>query len=161
MAKNKGATRALQALNRAGVDYELIEYEHSEQMDGGYALDTSRVLGIDPHMIFKTLMVSVDGHPVVAVVPASRRLSLKALAKAAGGKSAAMIAPHDAEKLTGYVTGGISPLGQNRQLPTWIDSSAQTLDRFVVSAGKRTLSVAMSPADLAGLTRAQFAPIGT
>ncbi|MDK8602466.1 Cys-tRNA(Pro) deacylase [Trueperella bernardiae] len=161
MAKNKGATRALQALNRAGVDYELIEYEHSEQMDGGYALDTSRVLGIDPHMIFKTLMVSVDGHPVVAVVPASGRLSLKALAKAAGGKSAAMIAPHDAEKLTGYVTGGISPLGQNRQLPTWIDSSAQTLDRFVVSAGKRTLSVAMSPADLAGLTRAQFAPIGT
>lgn len=161
MAKNKGATRALQVLNRAGVDYELIEYEHSEQMDGGYALDTSRVLGIDPRMIFKTLLATVDGRPVVAVVPASGRLSLKALARAAAGKSAAMVAPHDAEKLTGYVRGGISPLGQMRQLPTWIDASAEQLERIVVSAGKRTMSVAVSPADLAGLTRARFAPIGT
>lgn len=160
MAKKKGGTRALQALIDARVQYELIEYEHSTQLDGGYALDTSRVLGIDPHRIFKTLVASVDGKPVVAVVPASGKLSLKALAKAMGAKSAQMMEPARAEKLTGYVTGGISPLGQLRQLPTLLDSSCQQLETIVVSGGKRTLSVVVRPEDLAQLTRARFASIG-
>ncbi|QOQ38727.1 Cys-tRNA(Pro) deacylase [Trueperella pecoris] len=157
--KQAGATRALQALDRAGVVYQLIEYEHSERMENGYALDTSQVLGIDPRLIFKTLIAKVDSSAVVAVVPASGRLNLKSLAKAAGGKSAAMMEPAQAEKLTGYVTGGISPLGQMRQLPTYIDSSAKQLEKMIVSAGKRTLSASLRPADLASLTGAIFVPI--
>lgn len=157
--RTQSGTHALQALEDAGVAYELIEYEHSEHQDRGYALDTAKVLERDPATIFKTLMTLVDGKPVCAVVPATGLLNLKSLAKAAGGKRAEMMEPAKAEKLTGYVTGGISPLGQRRTSPTFIDSSAQKHERIAVSGGKRTLSVDVSPQDLATLTRGSFAQI--
>nr|WP_204397601.1 Cys-tRNA(Pro) deacylase [Arcanobacterium pluranimalium] len=153
---NPVGTPALRALNSAGVKYELFEYEHSATMEHGYALDTSAVLGIEPARIFKTLLTECDGRAVVAVVPASSQLSLKALAKAAGAKNAAMMNPAQAEKITGYVTGGISPLGQRKLYPTFIDESALIHERILVSGGKRNLSVALRAQDLASLTNAQF-----
>lgn len=163
MAKKKQrtaqGTHALQVLEAAGVQYEVIEYEHSEHQDKGYALDTAKVLGRDPATIFKTLMALVDGKPTCAVIPATNMLNLKSLAKAAGGKKAEMMAPDKAEKLTGYVTGGISPLGQRRASPTFIDEFALELSEIVVSGGKRTLSIAIEPETLAKVAKAQFAPL--
>lgn len=157
--RNQQGTHALQALEAAGVEYEVVEYQHSEHQDHGYALDTAKVLGLDPATIFKTLMALVDGKPACAVVPATGMLNLKSLAKAAGGKRAEMMDPAEAEKLTGYVTGGISPLGQRKKAPTFIDSSAQAHDKMLVSGGKRTLSVSIAPSSLADLTSATFADI--
>lgn len=164
MAKKKSGkkaqgTQALRVLQAAEVAYELIEYEHSEHQEGGYALDTARVLGRNPATIFKTLMALADGKPVCAVVPATGMLNLKQLAKAHGAKRAEMMDPHKAEQLTGYVTGGISPLGQRTHVPTYIDESALSHARIAVSGGKRTLSVDIAPADLASLCEAQFAPL--
>lgn len=158
-SSHQSGTPALQILDAAGVDYQLVEYEHSDVMDHGYALDTVEVLGLDPATVFKTLLAEVDGKPAVGIVPADSRLGLKALAKAVGGKNAQMMDPSKAEKLTGYVTGGISPLGQKRLFPTVIDATAQALDSMIVSGGKRTLSVSLAPADLAALTKATFAEI--
>ncbi|MFT0848906.1 Cys-tRNA(Pro) deacylase [Actinomycetaceae bacterium L2_0104] len=163
MAKKKQrsqqGTHALQILESAGVPYQVLEYEHSEHQDRGYALDTADVLGRDPATIFKTLMALVDGDPVCAIVPATSRLNLKSLAKAAGGKKAEMMEPAKAEKLTGYVTGGISPLGQRRESPTYIDESARGLHEILVSGGKRTLSISIAPEQLAEVIRASFADI--
>lgn len=157
--RNQAGTHALQVLEAAGTSYELIEYEHSEHQDHGYALDTAKVLGRDPATIFKTLMATVDGNPTCAVVPATSMLNLKSLAKAAGGKKADMMDPVKAERRTGYVTGGISPLGQQQKSPTFIDVSALDHEKILVSGGKRTLSVAITPADLAKLTDAIFADL--
>lgn len=164
MAKKKSSkkaqgTQALRVLQAAGVAYDLIEYEHSEHQEGGYALDTARVLERDPATIFKTLMTLVDGEPVCAVVPATGMLNLKSLAKAHGGKRAEMMEPHKAEQLTGYVTGGISPIGQRTKVPTYIDASARNHERIAVSGGKRTLSVDVTAADLATVCNAHFAPL--
>ncbi|MCF2706111.1 Cys-tRNA(Pro) deacylase [Arcanobacterium haemolyticum] len=164
MGKKKKAnahqgTPALQALEAAGIAYELIEYEHSDHFEHGYALDTAAVLGRDPATLFKTLMVLVDGKPTCAVVPATGMLNLKSLAKAAGGKKAEMMEPSKAEKLTGYVTGGISPIGQRTTSPTYIDESARAFPRIAVSGGKRTASVDIAPDDLAKLVGATFAAI--
>ena len=152
-------TPALHAAQAAGLEYALVEVQHSEHQEGGYALDTARVLERDPSTIFKTLMAKVDGDPVCAVVPASGMLNLKALARAVGGKKACMMQAQDAERLTGYVTGGISPLGQKRLLPTVIDDSAEALDRVLVSGGRRGMSVALAPDRLAAVTGAAFAPL--
>lgn len=159
--RHSGGTRAIAALDRAEVPFEVVEYEHSDTMDHGYALDTAAVLNLDPKLIFKTLMAEVDGDAVVAVVPASARLNLKALAKAVGGKHATMMEPETAERVTGYVTGGISPLGQTRPHPTYIDASARQLAQMLISGGKRTISVAVAPDDLARLTKAKFIPIAS
>ncbi len=162
MAKKKRSqqgTHALQILEAAGVHYEVIEYEHSEHQDKGFALDTAKVLGRDPATIFKTLMALVDGNPICAVVPATSLLNLKSLAKAAGGKKAEMMDSAKAEKLTGYVTGGISPLGQRRSYPTFIDESACDLNEVLISGGKRTLSIAISPDVLADVVKARFVPL--
>lgn len=155
------ATPALKILRESGVSYDVLEYEHSATMEHGYALDTVSILGLDPGVVFKTLLVEVDGMPAVGVVPASGRLNLKAIAKAVGGKSAVMMDPSKAEKLTGYVTGGISPLGQRHRYRTVIDESAQALEHMCISGGKRTLSVLVSPANLVELCAGSFAPIGT
>lgn len=155
----KAATAALEVLTKSGTEFELIEYEHSEVMERGFALDTVAVLGLDPATVFKTLLAEVDGKPAVAVVPASGSLNLKSLAKAAGGKHAEMMDPAKAQRITGYITGGISPLGQRQLYPTFIDESARALDKMSVSGGKRSLSVSLAPADLATLTKGVFAPI--
>ena len=152
-------TPALHAAQAAGLGYALVEVQHSEHQEGGYALDTARVLERDPSTIFKTLMAKVDGDPVCAVVPASGMLNLKALARAVGGKKACMMQAKDAERLTGYVTGGISPLGQRTSSPIVIDESARELPTVLVSGGRRDLSIDVSPMDLAAAVRAHFAPI--
>ena len=153
-------TPALRVLEEHGIDFELFEYEHSRVMEQGYALDTVRVLGVDPQAVFKTLMVEADGAPAVAVVQADRLLNLKLFARALGVKHAQMMDPAKAERITGYVTGGISPLGQRTLVPTVIDADAESRDNLVISGGKRTLSILLSPVDLATLTNAIFAPVG-
>lgn len=155
------ATPALKVLQEADIDYELIEYEHSEVMEHGFALDTVAVLGLDPNTVFKTLLAEVDGAPTVAIVPASHQLNLKSLAKICDAKHAHMMDPDKAEKLTGYIRGGISPLGQRKLLPTVIDSEAENLETIIVSGGKRSLSVRIAPHTLASLISAIFAPIVT
>lgn len=152
-------TPALRAADAAGLKYTLIEYEHTDRQEGGYALDSARVLGRDPSSLFKTLLAEVDGRPVCALVPASNLLNLKSLAKAAEGKRAEMMSPAKAERLTGYVTGGISPLGQRHSFPIFIDESALDHPNIVISGGKRTLSLEVSPEALAASINAVFAPL--
>lgn len=157
--QGRAGTPALQVLDEHGIECEIFEYEHSRVMEQGYALDTARVLGVDPEGVFKTLMVEADGKPAVGIVQADRLLNLKQIARALGAKQAQMMDPAKAERLTGYVTGGISPLGQRTPARTVIDADAQVRDYLVVSGGKRSLSVRIAPSDLARLTDAIFAPI--
>lgn len=141
----RSATPAIEALRRARFTGDIISYEHSRHMERGYALDTVQVLGVEPDQVFKTLMIETTNGPAVALVPASARLNLRALARAAGAKSATMMDSAKAEKITGYVTGGISPLGQKKNFPTFVDDSALTQPTIVISAGKRTLSASVEP----------------
>lgn len=124
-----------------------------------YGAAVAAALGVAPHRLFKTLVAVVDGALTVAVVPVTGELDLKALAAAAGGKRATLADQGSAERATGYVRGGISPLAQRRRLPTVLDSSAEQLETIYVSAGRRGLQVELAPADLARLTRARLAPI--
>lgn len=150
-------TRALSALDRAGLAYRIHEYEHRD--GGSYGAEAAAAIGADPRRVFKTLVTTVDGRPVVAVVPVAGNLDLKALAAAAGGKRAALADPALAERATGYVRGGISPFGQRRRLPTIVDSTATGFATVYVSAGRRGLQVELAPADLIALTAAQVAPL--
>lgn len=141
------------------MPHVLRPYDHDPSAPS-YGLEAAEALGVAPERVFKTLLARVDGRLVVAVVPVSGNLDLKALAAAAGGKRAEMAEPAEAERSTGYVVGGISPLGQRRALPTIVDSTAADHDEVLVSAGRRGLDVALAPADLVRLTRATLAPIG-
>lgn len=151
-------TPATKALDALGVAYRTVSYEHDPSADG-YGTEAAEVLGLDSDTVFKTLLAEVDGSLVVACVPVSGRLDLKALAKAAGGKKAVMADPADAERVTGYVVGGISPLGQRRRLPTYIDDLCELLDEMHVSGGRRGLEIALAPADLVSSLDATVAPI--
>jgi Cys-tRNA(Pro)/Cys-tRNA(Cys) deacylase len=122
-------------------------------------MEAALALGLDPAQVFKTLLADVDGKLMVAVVPVDRSLDLKALAAAVRGKRAVMAEPAAAERATGYVVGGISPLGQRRRLPTVLDMSALEWDSVLVSAGRRGLDVELAPGDLVRLTGAVTAPI--
>ena len=154
----KGATPALLALDRAGVAYTLHPYEvHPDEPNYGRLV--AAAIGIDEAQVFKTLVAQADGRPVVAVVPVAGHLSLKALAAAAGAKRAEMAPPALAERLTGYVVGGISPLGQRKRLPTVLDASAPGCERIYVSAGRRGLQVGVAPADLVRLLQATVAAL--
>ena len=153
-------TPAVLALKRAGVSFRLHEYEHDPAAES-YGLEAADKLGVERGRVFKTLIVSVDGKLAVGIVPVDRSLSLKALAAALGGKRAAMADVAEAERATGYVTGGISPIGQRRLLPTVIDASAMTWEQILVSAGKRGLQVELAPADLVRLLKAVTADIAT
>ncbi len=155
-----GGTPATVALDRAGVSYTLHPYAHDSRA-GSYGDEAATLLGIDPHRIFKTLIAAVDGGLVCAVVPVASRLNLKALASAAGGRRADLADPAKAQRATGYVLGGISPLGHKSRIPVVLDSSATGFDTVFVSAGKRGLQVELSPADLVRLTGASSAPIAT
>lgn len=154
-----GGTPATAALERAGVAFTLHPYEH-DRAAASYGLEAAEQLGLDPSAVFKTLLAEVDGGLVVGIVPVSGQLDLKALASAVGGKKAAMADPAAAERTTGYVVGGISPLGQKKPLPTVIDASALERSTVYVSGGKRGLDLGLAPADLVGLLGATVAPIG-
>jgi len=150
------------ALTRAGVPHTVRAYDHDPAAVAAglsYGQEAAAALGVDPAQVFKTLLASVDGRLTVAVLPVDQRLDLKALAAAAGGKRAEMADPAAAERATGYVVGGISPLGQRRRLPTVLDASATGLATVLVSAGRRGLDVELAPADLVALTGARTAGI--
>jgi Cys-tRNA(Pro)/Cys-tRNA(Cys) deacylase len=153
-----GGTPATVALTAAGVTYTVHAYEH-DPAHPSYGEEAAEAMGVSPDRVFKTLVADVDGNLVVAVVPVAGSLDLKALATAVGGKRAAMADPAAAERTTGYVRGGISPLGQRRGLPTVLDSSARLHTTICVSAGRRGLEVELPPTDLARLTEAVHAPI--
>lgn len=154
-----GGTPATVAATRAGVEFALHSYDH-DPAAASYGEEAARALGTEPGRVFKTLLAEVDGALTVAVVPVSGSLSLKALAAAVGGKRAAMAEPAAAERATGYVRGGISPLGQRRRLPTVLDATARNHPTVFVSAGRRGLEIELAPADLAALTGAVVAEIG-
>ena len=153
-------TPATAALAAAGVPFVLHPYSH-DPAAASYGLEAAEVLGVDPARVFKTLMVEVDGRLAVGVVPVSGNLDLKAMAAALGAKKAAMADPAAAERRTGYVLGGISPLGQRQPSPTVVDDSALGLDTILVSGGRRGLDIELSPAELIRLTGARTARIRT
>ncbi|MDR1790550.1 MAG: Cys-tRNA(Pro) deacylase [Propionibacteriaceae bacterium] len=157
--KGGGGTPALQTLDAAGVPYQIHEYAHDPRSTVGFGLESANVLGIEPERNFKTLMVDVDGELAVGCVPASGRLDLKAFAKSLGGKKAELADPALAERATGYIVGGISPLGQKRPAPTVIDETVELYDTVFVSGGRRGLTIELAPADLLRLTGAQVADI--
>ncbi len=150
-------TPATALLARQKVEHRLLAYPHR----GGqaYGPEAAEALGLDPTRVFKTLVAEVDGTLTVGIVPVSATLDLKALAAAVGGKRARMAEVSAAERATGYVAGGISPLGQRRRLRAVVDASAERLATIYCSAGRRGLEVELAPADLARLTGATFAPI--
>lgn len=160
MAKKAAGTPATALLIAENVAFELHPYDVSPDAPNYGAL-VAQALGVPPEAVFKTLIADVDGALTVAVVPVTGDLDLKALAAAAGGKRAALADRAAAERSSGYVRGGISPLGQRRRLPTVVDDSAQDLDRMYVSAGRRGLQASLAPADLVRLTAAIVAPIRT
>ena len=157
--KSSGGTPATVALTRAGIAFTLHEYHHDPRAES-YALEAAEALGVELGRVFKTLMSSVDGVLTVGIVPVSGQLNLKSLAKAVGGSKAAMADLAAAERATGYVAGGISPIGQKRPHRTVLDRSASAHDTVFVSAGRRGLDLEIAPADLVSITRAVVAPIG-
>ena len=158
--RSPAGTPALVALQREGVAHTVHAYDHDPGAES-YGMEAAEALGLDPATVFKTLLAEVDGSPVVAIVPVTGQLDLKALAAARGGKRARMMEVAAAERLTGYVAGGISPLGQRKALPTVIDVSAGALPTIYVSGGQRGLDIGIAPQDLLQLTDAAYAPIST
>jgi len=154
----RGGTRATELLAREGITHAVHRYEH-EPRHSSYGLEAAAALGVQPERVFKTLIAEVDGNLAVAVVPVAATLDLKSLAEAVAGKRARMAGPAAAERATGYVTGGISPLGQRRLLPTVIDSSALGFSTIFCSGGQRGLQIELAPADLARASSAAIAPI--
>jgi len=151
-------TQALRVLQSAGVAHTVHEIP-SEPGDLGYARAAALALGVEEARVFKTLVALVDDEAVVAVVPSSGQLSLKAIAEAAGGKRAEMAPPALAERLTGCVVGGISPLGQKKPLRTFVDESAILFETVFVSAGRRGLDVSLAPDDLVAITGGEYADL--
>jgi len=155
-----GVTPAVKLLERSGVDHRIHTYDHDPAAEA-YGTEAADLLGLESASVFKTLVATVDGTFVVGVVPVSGRLDLKALARAAGGKKAAMAEQADAQRVTGYVLGGISPLGQKKRLKTFLDDSARSRPMVYVSGGRRGLEIELKPDDLIQATGGRYAPIAT
>lgn len=153
-------TRAIDAARRAGVAFIVHEYAHDPRSTrrsggGGYALEAVEALALDPARVFKTIVVAVDGRLALAVVPADTEVDLKATAEALGGRRATVATTAQAERATGYVAGGISPIGTRRPLPVVLDASAAGHPTLHVSAGRRGLELELAPTDLVALTGAR------
>ena len=152
-------TPAVNAVRKAGIGFRLHEYRHAPDA-ASYGREAAEALALDPARVFKTLVAAPEGKGLwVAIVPVDCRLDLKSLAAAAGAKRADMADPRAAERATGYVVGGISPLGQRRRLPTVVDATALAFSTVYVSAGRRGLEIELAPADLVALCGAAVAPI--
>ncbi|MBT9254468.1 Cys-tRNA(Pro) deacylase [Phycicoccus sp. MAQZ13P-2] len=152
-------TPATVALTAAGVAFTQHAYEHDPAAPS-YGLEAAHVLGLPAEQVFKTLLVDTGAGLAVGVVPVAGQLDLKAMASALGVKRVTMADPAAAERSTGYVVGGISPVGQKRALPTVVDESAELFDVVYVSGGRRGLDLGLSPADLVRVTGATLADIG-
>ena len=171
-ARGAGGTPATVALSAAGIAFEVRAYEHdplvtdrslrraSNARHEGYGLEAAEALDVDPARVFKTLLASLDGSLVVGIVPVTGQLDLKALARALGGSKAVMAEVAAAERATGYVAGGISPVGQKRRHRTVLDASALEHDTILVSGGRRGFDLELAPADLVAITGAVTATIG-
>ena len=152
-------TPAIQLARKAKIEHRIHEYEHDAN-HASYGLEAAEKMGISAERVFKTLVVSTDnGKLAVGILPVSQQLSMKAFAKAIGAKKVEMADAADVQRSTGYVLGGVSPLGQKKRLPTLIDDSAQTFDTVFVSAGRRGLEIELKPADLLQLTSASYVPV--
>ncbi|MDX2970732.1 Cys-tRNA(Pro) deacylase [Kribbella solani] len=158
MAKARQGTPATVALAKANIEFSTHAYEHDPAAKS-YGLEAAEALGLAPEQVFKTLLVEVDGKLTVGVVPVAKQLDLKAIAAAAGGKKAVMADPAAAERATGYVLGGISPIGQKRALPTVVDNTATGHPTVYVSGGRRGFDIGLAPADLITITKARTADI--
>ncbi|MBA1179414.1 Cys-tRNA(Pro) deacylase [Pseudomonas psychrotolerans] len=153
-------TPAIELLKKSQVPHEVLSYHHDPKA-ASYGLEAAEKLGLAPETVFKTLLAASEKQELlVAIAPVAGTLDLKALAQAAGVKKLEMAKPDQAQRSTGYLVGGISPLGQKKRLRTFIDDSAAVLPSIHVSAGRRGLEVALAPADLARLLDAPFVPIG-
>ena len=171
-ARPAGGTPATVALTAAGIAFEVRSYEHDSMVTDrslrrapsarheGYGEEAAEALGVDPARVFKTLLASLDGKLVVGIVPVTGQLDLKALARALGGSKAVMAEVAAAERATGYVAGGISPVGQKRTHPTVLDASALEHDTILVSGGRRGFDLELAPTDLVAVTGAVTAAIG-
>ncbi len=171
-ARGAGGTPATVALSAAGIAFEVRAYDHnplvtdrslrraSNARHEGFGLEAAEALDVDPARVFKTLLASLDGSLVVGIVPVAGQLDLKALARALGGSKAVMAEVAAAERATGYVAGGISPVGQKRRHRTVLDASALEHDTILVSGGRRGFDLELAPADLVAITGAVTATIG-
>lgn len=151
-------TPATVALTAAGIEFVAHSYAH-DPANTNYGLEAATALGLDPERVFKTLLADIDGELVVGIVPVTGKLDLKALAAAVGGKKAEMADPKLAERRTGYVVGGISPIGQKNAHRTVLDENAELYDTIFVSGGRRGLDLELAPADLVRVTGAIVAAI--
>ncbi|GAB2803509.1 Cys-tRNA(Pro) deacylase [Halomonas shantousis] len=152
-------TPAIRLLEQSATPHEVLEYHHDPAAPA-YGEEAARMLALDPTCVYKTLLAKLDsGQLVVALVPVTGTLDLKALARAAGAKKATMAEAALAERTTGYVVGGISPLGQKKRLPTYLDASAAGLEKLHVSGGRRGLEVGLAPQALVALTDARLVPL--
>ncbi|MBU4526690.1 MAG: Cys-tRNA(Pro) deacylase [Desulfomicrobium sp.] len=151
-------TPAINAAKKARIAFVVREYAHDPSCTS-YGLEAAEKLGADPARVFKTLVADLGGELVVAVIPVSAMLGMKLLAKAAGAKKAAMAEAALVERTTGYILGGVSPLGQKKRLRTFVDASAQPHPTILVSGGRRGLDIEIAPLDLARMTAATFAPL--
>ncbi|KQQ89435.1 Cys-tRNA(Pro) deacylase [Aureimonas sp. Leaf324] len=152
------STRATQALKAAGASFTTREYAYDPKAQH-IGLQAADALGVPPERLLKTLMATVDGKPVCVVVPSDREVSMKRLAAAMAGKAAQMMPPGDAERMTGYVVGGISPFGQKRRVPVVIEEQSLRHDRVFVNGGRRGLQIELAPAMLGDLLGAVAAPL--
>jgi Cys-tRNA(Pro)/Cys-tRNA(Cys) deacylase len=151
-------TPATLALTRAGVSFQLAEYAYDPNAER-VGLQAAEALGVPPGEVLKTLMTKADGKPVCVVLASDREVSMKKLAAAVRAKSAEMMKPADAERMTGYKIGGVSPFGQKRQVPTVLDAEAAGLPAAFVNGGQRGLQIRLAPADLVRVLSAEVAPI--
>lgn len=152
-------TPGINTAKKAKIKFTVHEYEHDANCES-FGLEAAEKMGVDPLRVFKTLVVNIDNKQLaVGVVPVSAKLNMKAIAKAAAAKKAEMADPQAVQRSSGYVMGCVSPLGQKKLLPTFIDESAKNFDTMFVSAGRRGLEIELAPEDLAALTRGKFAPI--
>ncbi|WP_027672847.1 Cys-tRNA(Pro) deacylase [Rheinheimera baltica] len=152
-------TPAIDLAKQQGIAYQVHQYQH-DAAAASYGLEESEKLGLAPEQVFKTLVVQLDGKQLaVAVLPVSQQLNMKLMAKALGAKKAEMANSHDVMRSSGYVLGGVSPLGQKKRLPTVIDNSAQQYGTIYVGAGRRGLEIELAAADLCQLLQGRFAPL--
>ncbi|WOX06032.1 Cys-tRNA(Pro) deacylase [Microbulbifer pacificus] len=152
-------TPAINSATKAKISYQIHEYSHDPAAES-YGLEAAEKLGLDPKQVFKTLVVSLDGKSLaVAILPVETQLNMKLIAKAAGAKKAAMADKNDVMRSSGYVLGGVSPLGQKKLLPTFLHHSAEAQPTIFVSAGRRGLEIELAPQDLLQLTRGKFAEL--
>jgi len=157
-------TPAVKALEKAGIQHQVHRYKAGSESELGWGEEAAVALGIQPEQVFKTLVVELSGADsthAVAVLPVDRKLDLRAASSALGAKRIKMADPGDAQRLTGYVTGGISPFGQRRRLPMLLDASAAGFSAIHVSGGRRGLEIEIAPDDFTRVTGALSTPIST